>query len=151
MLFEVCGDNLLQFCLVWRSAEINIWYVIQNQVFEVHFIGLPAILLNSIQYKIPSITMPLSFYRECSTGLSTFSFHGGNNCENVVTALLCRPNPDPHFLFLVESDIIMACHIVYGRPYCNDACRHTTTHHLTHFPSADFHEIFARTRGSVRC
>ena len=25
---------------------------------------------------------------------------------------------------------------------------HTTTHDLTHFPSADFHEIFARTRGS---
>ena len=27
----------------------------------------------------------------------------------------------------------------------------TTTHDLTHFPSADFHEIFTRTRGSVRC
>ena len=27
----------------------------------------------------------------------------------------------------------------------------TTTHDLTHFPSADFHEIFARTRGSVSC
>jgi len=27
---------------------------------------------------------------------------------------------------------------------------HTTTHDLTHFPSADFHEIFARTRWSVR-
>ena len=27
----------------------------------------------------------------------------------------------------------------------------TTTHDLTHFPLADFHEIFARTRGSVRC
>ena len=27
----------------------------------------------------------------------------------------------------------------------------TTTHDLTHFSSADFHEIFARTRGSVSC
>ena len=102
----------------------------------------------------------------------------------------------------------MAWHIVYGRPYCNDAkegvggitppklnrggwnsarteyfegnvvCKNlgaigsgaaegrrksslgdpkkldffsvdTTTHDLTHFPPADFHEIFARTRGSV--
>ena len=25
----------------------------------------------------------------------------------------------------------------------------TTTHDLTHYPSADFHEIFARTRGSL--
>ena len=99
----------------------------------------------------------------------------------------------------------MACHILYGRPYCNDAkegvggitppklnsartkyfegsvvCKNlgaigsgaaegrritslgdpkkldffsvdTTTHDLIHFPSADFHEIFTRTRGSVRC
>jgi len=114
-------------------------------------------------------------------------------------------------LTINQNDVfIMACHILYGRPYCNDAkegiggitppnlnrggwnsartkyfegnvmCKnlgaigsgrgrgapenvprrpqkiwlfsvHTTTHDLTHFPSADFHEIFAKTRGSVSC
>ena len=111
--------------------------------------------------------------------------------------------------YYLISVIIMACHIVYGRPYCNDAKEgvggitpqnstegnetqqgqitskgtwcvkiwarsaqarrrgagkrpsatpknmiffvDTTTHDLTHFLSADFHEIFARTRGSVSC
>ena len=114
------------------------------------------------------------------------------------------------FVTWVTTILIMACHILYGRPYCDDAkegvggitppkfnrggwnsartkyfegnvvCKNlgaigwgaterrrktslgdpkkldyffvdTTTHDLTHFPSADFHEIFARTRGSVLC
>ena len=38
-----------------------------------------------------------------------------------------------------------------GDPKKLDFFVHTTTHDLTHFPSADFHEIFARTRGSVSC
>jgi len=38
-----------------------------------------------------------------------------------------------------------------GDPKKLDFFVHTTTHDLTHFPSADFHEIFARTRGSVCC
>ena len=129
--------------------------------------------------------------------------------ETMTTTYIWCTKCCPSWMFFYRIvSVIMACHILYGRPYCNDApegvggittpklnrggwnsartkhfegnvvCKnwgaigsgaaegrrktslgdpkkldffsvHTTTHDLTHFPSADFHEIFARTRGSV--